>query len=190
MVQYTIPSKSFEVTSIKRARPDDIDETLAQNVPEIIGSPLAFIPRLGAISPQELDFGYGVVDQPGTEFIEWFLVLVDVDNLPTLASIRARSVWWRAQQWRTIGTDNGPIQTMTQDRIDFLNSETYTFSEVADFTQRLALCAICNTDASSARIRVLGVLTYSETVIQRVFGSDNWTDNEEFGDQDDSGSSS
>ncbi len=175
MVEFTIPKQSKVIVSIKRGRPSDIDETLAQNVAEILGDPIAWLPRLGTITPLEIDFTYGVVDAPGTEFIEWFLLNCDVDNIPAIESIRARSLWWRAQQWRSIGTDAGPVQTLTRDDIDLLNPESYSFTEVADFTQRQALCVISHTDASSARVRILGVVTYQETIIQRRFGNDNWT---------------
>ncbi len=186
MVEFSIGSKKdFVVTSIRRGRVNDIRETVVDDVPEVLGDPLAWIPRLGSVTPLEWDAAYGLGDDPADEYLEWFLVAVDVDNLPTLESVRALSIWWRPQAWRSIGTDSGPVQTMVHDTIDFFNPETYSFQETADFTQRYAVCVVINSDQDQSDMRTVGVLTYQETLIQRVFGSDNWTfedpDNSEFG---------
>ncbi len=192
MVEFTIPKKSKVVTSIKRGRINDVDETVVADVPEILGDPLAWLPRLGTITPLEWDAAYGLVDLPSDEFPEWHLINTDVDNLPVLESVRARAIWSRPQQWRETGTPAQILQTLTTDRIDFLNPESYSFTEMADFTQRLAMCVLINSNAAS-RMRTMGVLTYQESVIQRVFGNDNWTNvpDDVIGDgYDDVGSSS
>ncbi len=185
MVEFTTGSKKdFMVTSVKRGRINDIDEVVATGIPEVLGDPLAWLPRLGSITPLELDVHYGLQDQPGDELPEVHVVLVDVDNLPTIESVRARAIWSGVQNWRTIGTIGQLIQTLSHAEVDWFNPETYSMTEFASFTQRLAVCFLIHSNTTS-RFIAMGVMAYSETIIQRVFGSDNWTfedpDNSEFG---------
>jgi len=174
MAEFTIPKKSFVVTSIKRGRIDDLSLSVSTNVVTIMGNPLAHLPRLGTITPLEFDSHYGVGSDPTDSTSEWWLVMVDIDNLPTRESVRALSIWNALQNWRSIGTDSGPTQTVTHAEVDFLNTQSYSFTEMADFTQRMAVCLLGLSNGSIAMLQV-GVLTYAETIIQRVFGSDNWT---------------
>jgi len=181
MVEFTTgSSKDFEVISTKRERIFDT-EAIAQNVPEVLAEPLAWLPRLGTITPVEWDVTYGLGTAPSAVRLEWYLLMVDVDNLPFIGSIRDRAIWGTMQRWRLVGTDAGPIQTLQHQEVDFFNPETYNMTEMAAFTQRLAVVVIAHTDQNQT-VDCYGVLTYIETVIQRVFGSDNWT----FEDPDDS----
>ncbi len=185
MVEFSQGSKKdFAVVSTKRGRVSDVAKTLDANVVNIIGDPLAWIPRLGSVTPLEFDLFFGLGDDPTDEYIEWWLESMDIDNLPTVDSARARSLWTAVQQWRSIGTDSGPVQTMEHAEVDFFNPQTYSFEETADFTQRNAVVLACYSNLAAAS-QQSGVLTYAETLIQRVFGSDNWTfedpDNSEFG---------
>lgn len=168
------------ITSIKRSRIFSFNEDVGSL--EILDGPLAWVPRLGSITPLHWICDYGLRDDPVDEFVEWILLMCDVDNLPTIDSCRARALWHRAQNWRSIGTDSGPIQTMTKDDVDWLNPETYGTTEFADFTQRLAMVVVVEDTSATSTVNVLGVLTYREDLIQRVFGNDNWT----FNDPDDS----
>lgn len=186
MVDFTIGSaKDFIVTSIKRGRIDVIQQSIG--TPEIVGDPIAWLPRLGSITPLEWDVWFGQEADPTDLMLELCLLLADVDNLPIMASVKARSIWMALQIWRSIGTDAGPIQTANHDNIDFLNPQTYTMTEMASFTQRLALMVIADDRGGTFQLSMLGVLTYQEDVIQRVFGSDNWTfddpDGSEFADE-------
>lgn len=177
MVEWTIPKKSFVVTSVKRARIRKFSEQLVTiDAPQIIDVPLAPIPRMGSVTPLEWDASFGLNDSTYSSVaIEFYLTMIDRDNIPTSASVSARSIWGRYQRWRSVGTDAGPIMTTTDDVIDFLNPEGYTPSEFASFTQRLALCAIGISNTANIGIDMVATLTYQETVIQRVFGNDNWT---------------
>ncbi len=186
MVEFTIPKDSFVVSSIRRGRITDISETGTTNTPEVLGDPLAWIQPLSTITPLEWDCTYGLSDDPLDELAEWMLAAVDIEAVPTLTSVRALSIWWRAQQWRSIGTDSGPVQTLTQDSVDFLNPESYNYLQMAGFTQRYAVCCLIVGSVASD-FRTVGVLTYQEDLIQRVFGGDGWTfedpDHSEFGDE-------
>ncbi len=186
MVDYTKGSKKdFEVNSIKRGRVSVFGESVAQNTPEILGDVLAWLPRLGTITPLEWDAFFGDGGDVTNDVLEWHLLLLDIDNLPTIASIRARALWQALQRWRDFGTAGNEAMVTSKAEVDWLNPEAYTFTEFASFTQRLAMAVIGNSQGNTISMDCIGVLTYMETVIQRVFGSDNWTfedpDHSEFG---------
>ncbi len=147
---------------------------------EIVGPVLAWLPRLGTIAPLEFDITYGPTGDPGDAFIEFHLVLVDIDNLPLVAGARARAVWQEAQNWRVIVGGDSTIQTLSKSQVEFWNPRVYGTTELADFTQRLAL-AITADDTTSTAVVILGVLTYRETLVQRIWKNDNWTDDGQSG---------
>lgn len=174
MVEFTIPTKSFVVNSIKKGR-ISVTGTVVTNLVNM--GNLAFLPRLGAITPLEWDVTYGINGYPGTDRgIEWALILVDIDNLPLIDGIRSRAIWQRMQRWEAVGTDSGPIQTLTMENKVFFNPTAFTTTEFAGFSQRLALAVMGNArDGGAASADCIGTLTYAEALIQRVFGNDNAT---------------
>jgi len=144
--------------------------TLAStNVPQI-AQIVAWLPRLGTITPVEMDITYGMTDDPNDgEGPEFFFALVDVDNIPDIASLRSNSLWTRAQRWQILSSV-GFAQMLNHDVIDWFNPKTYNYSEVNGFTRRTALCVLVSSNNTSS-IVVQGSVTWVETLTQRVWSS-------------------
>ncbi len=162
--------KAFLVQSVKRKMLYYNDTVTFQTVTNM--GIFGWIPRFGTVTPIELDISYGLSDDPTDEVLEFYCNSVDVDNLPDVTSLRFNSFWGALQQWRAVGTPANVIQTMTREVQDFLNPPTFAFTELAGFTQRqgVSLITYCG---SSSDVLVLAVLTYLETVLQRVWGDDD-----------------
>ncbi len=183
MVEFTIPKGSKIITSIKRKSFRDVGNTSSQNTVTKIRD-LVFIPRLGTITPLEWDVSYGVASGLAASVrAEFYLALIDVDNLPQIAGLSDRALWAAAQFWLSM-TEIGVINTYTREVQDFFNPTSFNFSERADYTQRLAISLLTffsQTETADA----IGVLTYQEDLIQRKFGNDNSTFVRDDGDWED-----
>lgn len=58
-----------------------------------------------------MDLTYGLRDDPLDEHLELFLAIVDPLNLPNVEGLRDIAMWQSVMNWRSIGTDSGPILT-------------------------------------------------------------------------------
>ncbi len=138
----------------------------------------AWVPRMGSVTPVEVDITYGISDDPSDEIVEFFIESVDIDNLPNIAALRETAIWAAAQAWRSIGTDAGPTQTLSRETNDIFHPATFIFDEVAGYTQRQAVALLAHSTTTST-LFVLAKLTWLETVVQRVWGSDTHDNNHE-----------
>lgn len=160
--------KEFQVVS-QRDQGFRVATNLASGsqVPEIL-SIVAWLPRLGSITPLEMDISYGLSDgATDNELIEFFLALVDVDNIPDGAALRSHAIWQRVQSWQ-VASAVGVNQMMSYDVIDWFTPPTYTYTEVAGFTRRTALCILALSNQTSS-VLVQGRLNWVETMTQRVW---------------------
>jgi len=194
MPEFEIPTKSFVVSYTKRKGFRNSTGLTADIITML--EELIWIPRLGTVTPLEFDLSYGVTSLiASNERFEWYLVLVDVNNLPTQTGAFTQAIWSAAQAW-TVDTAVGKRQVLSREVNDMFNPQSFSFHEVADFTQRLAVSLIAEFNQAETSF-VLGVITWQETIIQRVFGGDSatfdesdsvWIDDfsdEEDGDYDD-----
>lgn len=58
-----------------------------------------------------LDITYGLRDDPLDEHLEIFLAIIDPLNLPNVEGLRDIAMWQSSMNWRSIGTDSGPVLT-------------------------------------------------------------------------------
>ncbi len=174
MVEFFIPSKSKVISSIKRHafRVLAFDPAAAVT-PEIVEE-MIWVPRLGTVTPLEFDMSYGISGSIITNRQEWYLTLVDVDNLPNVLGASGRAIWSALQTW-IVSSAVGITQTMNREIQDFFNPASFNFAERADFTQRLALVLLNVSSEADQTSHVAGVITYQEDLVQRVFGNDNAT---------------
>ncbi len=186
MARFTIPKGSKVISSIKRKsfRASAVGLTASQleNLADII-----WVPRLGTITPLEFDMSYGRFDVPsaGTVVqIEWMLTLVDVDNLPQAIGARDRAIWFAAQLW-VCATAVGFVDMMKREIQDFFNPASFSFTEVADYTQRLVVSLLTFTGSADVDVSAMGVMTFQEDLIQRKWGGDNSTFDVDDGDWED-----
>ncbi len=168
-----IPDKSFTVTSIKRQGFRDIAAGISATTVTLIRD-LIWIPRLGTVTPLEFDVSYGIsgIVTAGTR-MEWWLALVDINNLPGVEGLVTRAIWYAGQFWQ-FDTAVGITQMLSRDLVDFFNPASFTYSELADFTQRSAI-ALIGRQSSNKTTDAVGVITWEEVLIQRVFGGDSAT---------------
>lgn len=170
-----LKTETFVVTYLKR-KGFRISTSVSANVLTALQA-LIWVPRLGTVTPLELDMSYGVTSAvTANALFEWYLVLVDIDNLPTQDGAFTRAIWSSAQAW-TVDSAVNKRQMLNREVNDMFNPASFSFTEMADFTQRLAisLLAIFTTIETTFN---LGVITWQEQLIQRVFGSDSATFNE------------
>ncbi len=174
MVQFTIPKGSFVVTSIKRTSFRVLAQAISQNTPTIVVQ-LAWLQRLSTLTPLELDMSYGPSSLPGGQPNEWYMGLVDIDNLPSIEGLADRAIWSAAALW-VVTSSVGINQALKRETADFFNPASFTVTEVADFTTRMLIALMNHSGAGSPpTVNAIGVLTYQEDVVQRVFPSDDWT---------------
>ncbi len=173
MPTHPLHKETFTVTSIKRQGFRDIAAGISATTVTLIAD-LIWIPRLGTVTPLEFDISYGVsgVVTAGTR-MEWWLALVDINNLPGVEGLLTRAIWYAAQFWQ-FGDATGINQMLSRDLVDFFNPQSYTYGEVADFTQRSAISVI-GRQSSNKTTDAVGVITWQEVLIQRVFGGDSAT---------------
>jgi len=169
----SIPPKSFVVTSIKRKTFRQTAGGISATTVTVIAD-LIWIPRLGTITPLEFDVSYGISANitAGTR-MEWYLALVDVNNLPGIEGLISRSVW-SAEQFYMFLSSVGVLQTLSRDIVDFFNPASFTYSELTGFTQRSAI-SLLGFQSSSRSTEAVGTITWQEELIQRVFGGDSAT---------------
>ncbi len=172
MAEYTIPKGSKVITSIKRNSHRILGLSVTANTVASV-QVTVFIPRLGTITPLEWDVSFGPTSFSVSRLLEWYLTLVDVDNLPLISGVSSRAIWSTLQKWLVLSAV-GFGQIMTREIQDFFNPASFNFTEVADYTQRLGLVLLCICD-SSITVDSVGVLTYREDLVQRKFGGDNTT---------------
>lgn len=179
-----IPAGSKVITSIKRHAFRHMPFNPANsNAIELVDSGL-WVPRLGEITPLELDMSYGPSSVSASHRVELFWVLVDVDNLPLIGGASSRAIWSAYMRWIAT-TAVGINQVMIRENADFFNPATFSFTERADFTQRIAVALVMQTTDGNVNLEVVGVFTYQETIIQRKFGGDNATFDIDDGDWED-----
>ena len=135
------------------------------------------IPPMASIAPVELDITFGPTDEPANdERLEVFLSIVDRNNLPSSRSMRDKAWWKTAQHWIVSGTPATIIQTLKESVIDFFNPRSFTNVDIGDRANEFVLVvAIGTNQAQTSDILVMATLTYIESLIQREFGSDNFT---------------
>ncbi len=184
MVLQTIPKGSKVIISIKRHSWRHIDfNVVAANAIELMDTGL-WIPRLGTITPLELDMSYGPASLAASTRTDWYWVLVDVDNLPLIQGASDRAIWSALYEWVVLSAV-GAAQIMSREIQDFFNPASFNFTERADFTQRLALALVFQSTSSAVDVQSVGVFTYEETLIQRKWGGDNSTFDVDDGDWED-----
>ncbi len=179
-----IPKGSKLITSIKRHSFREIGfDPAAANTIELVNEGL-WIPRLGSITPLELDMSYGPGAITSSHRTEIYWVLVDVDNLPLVAGASSRAIWSAYYRY-VVATAVGIAQTMIRENADFFNPSSFNFSERADFTQRLAVALVMTSTNATVTQDYIGVFTFEETLIQRKWGGDNSTFDRDDGDWED-----
>lgn len=135
------------------------------------------LPPMASMVPVEFDTHYGLDQDVAADLdFEIYLGFGDLDNLPDLSSFRERAIWSAIQIWRAIGTDAGPIQTITPELLDWLNPEQYFNIDLAARTRNVGLL-VAGVGSASLTARLMGVLTYMVEYIEREWGDDNWTFN-------------
>lgn len=120
----------------------------------------------------ELDISYGIGDDPGDENPEWFLAAVDRDNIPDAPAMRRIASWQAAQNWRSIGTDAGPVQTLTRENAEFFRPKEWLNRLVGDRQRRIWIAIVFNSDVQTL-FHQQGVITFVESLLQRTYGDDN-----------------
>lgn len=179
-----IPKGSKVITSVKRTAIRESVAVAASTSVVVLLKTMIWIPRLGIVTPLEWDVSYGVTTPiTADETMEWFLTLVDIDNLPLIAGAADRAIWSAAQAW-TRDTDVGKRQMLTREIQDFFNPASFSFTERADFTQRLGV-ALLALSSNAETFFTVGVITYQEELIQRKWGGDNATFDRDDGDWED-----
>ncbi len=181
MADRIIPKGSKLITSIKRKSVRLINQVPDASVITNL-STMAWVPRLGSITPLEWDVSLGLTDVQISSRVNFFLVLVDVDNLPLITGAADRAIWSFAQFWDVL-TAVGTHQTLSREVQDFFNPASFSFTERADFTQRLGIALLLHSVNKSHD--AIGVLTFQETLIQRKWGGDNSTFDRDDGDWED-----
>ncbi len=168
-------TESFVVTATRREVIRLLDHSVTADTVTNLNM-MAWIPRLGTITPLEWDVSWGITGSiAANQRIELYLTLVDVNNLPTIVGASDRAIWGVMQFYR-FSTNIGVQKRLMREIQDFFRPTSFTFREVVDFTQRSGIALIAHL-GSTINIDVVGVLTYEMTMIQRVFGSDSATFN-------------
>ncbi len=170
-------TENFVVSYIKRKSFRVIAESVGVSASPVVLVEVAWIPRLGTITPLELDITYGTTDPDVTSTMEFYLALVDISNVPLIESVAERSIWGAMVNW-VVHDLTGVIQTMMRDTADFFNPASFSYSELADFTQRSVLALLANTEVNTQEATVIGVCYFQVDLLQRVFGSDSATFND------------
>ncbi len=166
-------TKSFVVTSTKRKSFRVISQSVTVATSPFLLQILAWIPHLGTVTPLEFDISYGPNVLSATTRSEYYVAMVDIDNLPTVAGVANRAIWGSMVNWVST-TQVGINQSLSRDVADFFNPASFSYSELADFTQRSAVCFLVAV-SGTVTIHGVGVLTWQEDLIQRVFGGDSAT---------------
>ncbi len=118
-----------------------------------------------------LDFQiwFGIADDPVDESIEFWLAVVDQDGLPTQGYLQDEAAWSALQNWRSIGTDSGPVQTIVRDRMDtFSDGHIFSNTSLAERRRRLVIAILTRGDVSSNTI-AQGSLAVEITIQRRIW---------------------
>ncbi len=172
-----LKTETFVVSYVKRKSFRVIGQSVGVSASPVVLVEVAWIPRLGTITPLELDITYGTADPDVTSTMEFYMTLVDVNNLPLIEAVAERSIWGTMVNW-VVHDLTGVIQTMMRDTADFFHPASFSYSELADFTQRSVVAILANTEVNTQEATVIGVCYFAVDLIQRVFGSDSATFNE------------
>jgi len=173
MPEFDVPAKSFTVTSIKRKGFTEAGFAMSSGVITLLER-LIWVPRLGTVTPLEFDVSYGLnANVTAALRMQWFLVMVDVDNLPSLEAVAERSIWNSFQHYQFYSSV-GILQSMDRDLADFFNPSSFSYTEVANFTTRSAIALVAE-EGGTKSINFSGVIVWQEVLIQRVFGGDSAT---------------
>lgn len=124
--------------------------------------------------PTEMDLSFGLNSDITSDFtLEYFLSVVDIDNLPELASVRADNAWAAAQAWRVAtGSFTIPTQTLEQADPRFFRPKAWANLEVGAAVRRMALCLLARSSGTPDQMS-RGTIRYTEILEQRNFGDDN-----------------
>lgn len=122
------------------------------------------------------NLSYGITDDPTDEFIEYALALIprDLAAVGTVVAISESAVWRALDNWRSIGTDAGPINTMTVEDLDGDSDSEYANASIDD-GQVWALLAASSV---ASAIQISGSLNWRETIFQRTFAGNERADME------------
>lgn len=142
------------------------------------------IPRHTDLKPVWLSIFFGLFDDPASEVPEVYLDAVDPGNLPTLVGLRESCSWIGMQAWRSIGTDAGPVNTMSRDSlmiVDPLSGEAPIYSNRGNRTINYALCVLASSDVSS-NIIAAGSVMVEITIDRRIWPGPDWPKDMEWED--------
>ncbi len=170
-----IPTAVKQVTITKRRSFHD-NTAITLNTPTV-AEIVTNLKELATLTPWEIDISYGIGGDPadGSNF-EWFLAVVDLDDLPGVASLRRNSIWNAAQHWRKEGTPAEFFQTLSRESADFFVPVAYKNFEPAERRQNRALAIVVHTSATLAMISQ-GTVGFQQDIIQRTWrGDDSWKD--------------
>lgn len=170
--------KSTRVISYVRTIPFHAD-TITVNTTLTLVDVLQTIQPLSTVALLELDITYGVQDDPVDELTEWYAAVVDVDALGTFQALRNIADWQSAQNWRIIGTDAGPVQTLSRENEVMFNPRLHGSLSLSQRKRRQAL-AILSRSTVESTILVLGVAKLQVNLIQRNWRGDNSYDDLSF----------
>lgn len=141
------------------------------STPDLIVN-LANLPPASILTPLNLQIFWGPDADTTEHQIELYCVMVDVDNLPTMGSIREAAIWTGSQKWMTVGTPATVLQAMSQSEREFTRPQSYASVTVNDRLRTSAMAIIAQI-SSSLLIKVHGVFTWEVTLRQRVWRDDN-----------------
>ncbi len=136
---------------------------------------VTLLPPWTEVIPTELDFAWGpAADISADQAFQIFLSVVDIDNLPELASLQENAVWSDAQIWRvSTGSFTIPTQTLSKADPRFFHPKSYKAIPVGQSARRQALAFIGVSTITDINFFGVGVLRWTEIITQRMFGSDN-----------------
>jgi len=129
---------------------------------------LAPVPPRANIQAIALDITYGITDDPADELVEFFLAFVDRDNIPAAADLRRIAEWQEAQNWRSIGTDAGPIETFDHAQKDFFTAPVHSTHSLAARVGRF-IWALIAVSSTTSLLHVQGTFSWAESLEVRTF---------------------
>ncbi len=128
--------------------------------------------RFSTLTVTELDITFGITADISADLNnEYFLSVVDQDNLPEVAALRVDNAWQAAERWQ-VSTGAFTIPTQVLQRADPRFFYPKSWANLEAQPRRLTL-AILNFNAGVVGCLVQGTIRFTEVILQRTFGNDN-----------------
>lgn len=119
----------------------------------------------------ELDITFGLSEDPTDLRLEFFLMNVDIDNIPSITALRANAQWQAAQNWRSLSAV-GVCQTFTRETNDFWNPPVFQNYSLETRKRRMA-SVLMGWSFATPLAHVQGSAVVSQRLEQRTWRNDN-----------------